>query len=214
MKTKRPPSESVLTNMKKYIVALALLALGATAAHAVEVTKIYTCRTTASGTAWAAPCYDSTPTATWSTSSGTSTAPNNPVHPGSFYRAGSTTTVGRGWGSTLGTDSTVGLRWLVYVTVPLSSSTAAGLYSISSPNSTLEVTRGGAAATQTDAFRSASGGNKWGFVCFIKPTTLHPTINFGYLSGGVLSERAQVDSIMFVPDNPCLGTTAVAITAH
>lgn len=214
MKTKRPPSKSVLTIMKKYIVALALLALGATAAHAVEATKIYSARTTASGLNWAAPCYDSTPTATWATSSGKSTAAGvDAGRPGSFYRTLSTTVVGTGWGCTLGTDSTVGLRWLVYVTVPLSSSTAAGIYSISSPNSTLEQTRGGAAATQTAAFQSANGGNKWGFVCFIKPTTLHPTINFGYLSGGVLSERAQADSIMFVPDNPCLGTTAVAITA-
>src|ERR1035441_4774967 len=149
MKTKRPPRKSVLTIMKKYIIALALLALGASAALATEATKIYTCRTTASGTAWASPCYDSTPSATWSASSGTSTAPNNPAHPGSFYRTGSTTTVGRGWGCQLGTDTTAGQRWIVYVTVPLSSSTAAGLYSITSPDSKLEVTPGGALATQT-----------------------------------------------------------------
>jgi hypothetical protein len=34
MKTKRPPSESVLTTMKKYILALALVALGVTSSRA------------------------------------------------------------------------------------------------------------------------------------------------------------------------------------
>ena len=204
--------------MKKYIIALALLAVGATVALATETTVYYTARTTASGANWAPPCWNGGPYAT--TSTGHSTAPGLPSAPGCFYHTASTMPTTAAWGCQLTSDTTVGQRWIVYIAQPSSNIATDTIVGISSTNSVLE-NPPGTAITQTDAFKSAnSAGSLWGFVCYITPNTgagfngLHPEILFSYISGGTGGTlRMDADGIKFVPDLGCLATTAVTIAA-
>ena len=116
-------------------------------------------------------------------------------------------TAGTGFGCRLMTDSTVGQRWIVYVSYPSSNDSTDLLVGLSSPDSTFESYPSGATlanGSSTTAFQTAGASPNWAVVCYITPTTTHPTINFSYYSGGAVN-RWYADGIKFVPDLGCLG---------
>jgi hypothetical protein len=203
--------------MKKSIIALALIVLGASAALAAEQTQIYVANTDASAANFAAPCFDSTPKANWSYTSGANTAPGLPTtRKGAHFHTASTMSTGTGWGCQLMSDSTTGQRWIVSVSYPSSNYATDLLVALSSPDSVLQSYPDGAVlanGSTTTAFAGAGASPNWGVVCYITPTTTHPTINFSYKSGVAGTLRFYADGIQFKPDLGCLATTAVQIGA-
>src|SRR5215475_3297677 len=186
--------------LKVSLAVAGLLALVATSANAQF---IYAARVSGT-TAWTPPFFEIRNGGTaYATSAGLSGQSGLPTRVGCWYHTANTLIVGQGFGCQLTNDVDPGATWIIEVTVPTSNSSADLLMAVSSTNGTLSV-------SQTDAFQSANGANKWGFVGYItnNPGQLHPTVLFTYLSGSNL--RSYADCIRFTKVENCIATAPVS----
>jgi hypothetical protein len=190
---------TIPTALRTILALLGLLALIGTSAKAQF---IYASRVAAT-TNWTAPWFEIRPSGTvYSTSTGLSGQSGLPTRAGCFFHTASTLTVGQGFGCQLINDTVQGATWIIEVTVPTSNSSSDLLMAVSTTNGTLSV-------SQTAAFQTANGANKWGFVGYItnSPGQLHPTVMFTYLSGANL--RSYADCIRFTQVQNCIATAPV-----
>jgi hypothetical protein len=189
------------TALKAVIAVVGLLAVLAAPANAQF---IYAARV--SGTTWTPPWFEYRPGGigtVYSSSTGLSGQSGLPTRVGCWFHTASTLTAGQGFGCQLTNDVDPGATWIIEVTVPQANSSADLIMAVSSTNGTLSV-------SDTAAFQTANGANKWGFVGYItnNPGQLHPTVLFTYVSGTSL--RSYADCIRFTKVENCIATAPVS----
>ena len=185
--------------LKAFLILAGLLGLLATSANAQF---IYAARV--SGSTWTPPWWEIHPNGSvYSISSGLSGQAGLPSRVGCWYHTASTLTVGQGFGCQLTNDVDPGATWIIEVTVPTSNASADLIMAVGCTNGTLSV-------SQTAAFQAANAGSKWGLVGYVtnNPGTLHPAIEFTYVSGTSL--RSYADCIRFTKVENCIATAPVA----
>lgn len=183
-------------------ISVLLVVLGLTLESAPALAQaIYAARV--SGTNWTSPWWEiqngGTP---YNVSLGFSTGPGLPARDGSFYHTANTMVPGQGFGCQLQGDIVPGHVYLIEVTIPVINSSADLIMSLSSTNGTLGAYPTGGPLITTPAFRGAVSGDRWGVVGFITnhPGTLHPAVEFRYVSGS--NNRSYADGIRFTA-GPC-----------
>jgi hypothetical protein len=213
MKTKC--ASQAISLFKTVFVALGLLALGTSSAHAIAYGA-----QVVSGQNPSAPFYwIPNGGSAYLSSTGKSGAPGVPSRYGCYYRT--SLVVGQGYGivNTNGTATGDGVVYYqVEVTFPSSNVSGDILMAVTSTN--CDIGFGGADATNgtaaaCSAFQSANSAGKWATVCYLTNWTgvTQPHVAFTFVSGTMSgTARSYADVIRFTrKDVPCLNTGPVGV---